>query len=216
MARDDNTAGAEYKRARRSVRASRPELRDRVAWSSATRRARHQSSSSEERSSSAERRSASRPRRRSLDVPADLREVSSATEPPVAVKSAAEHRVARSAIAAARRTRRRAPERVGEQSTTPRAMSPLEPASTRIEASTVPMHGAAQTANAPPSSTAGAAVPGALQQPGRHGAAPARQQADEREPDHDEREAGDLRLASTWRRRSRSPPRRRRARRRRP
>src|SRR4051794_14365977 len=32
-------------------------------------------------------------------------------------------------------------------------MSPLDPATTRIEASTVPMHGAAHTANAPPSST---------------------------------------------------------------
>ena len=37
---------------------------------------------------------------------------------------------------------------------TPRATPPLELARTRIEASTVPMHGAAQTANAPPSSAA--------------------------------------------------------------
>ena len=60
---------------------------------------------------------------------------------------------------------------------TPRSTPPLELASTRIEASTVPMHGAAQTANAPPSSTddpprrAICSSPGAIARSG-HGSRP--------------------------------------------
>ena len=48
----------------------------------------------------------------------------------------------------------------------PRAIPPLELASTRIEASTVPMHGAATIANAPPRSSGGAGAAGAVGSPG--------------------------------------------------
>ena len=59
----------------------------------------------------------------------------------------------------------------------PRATVPLPDASTRIDASTVPMHGAAQTANAPPSSAfdprrrACCSSPGATVRSG-HGSSP--------------------------------------------
>ena len=68
-----------------------------------------------------------------------------------------------------RRRRARASRRAGgrRRATTP----PLELASTRIEASTVPMQGAAQTAKAPPRSSRRAAAAGAA------GAAPARARA---------------------------------------
>ena len=93
----------------------------------------------------------------------------------------------------------------------PRAIVPLELASTRIEASTVPMHGAAQTANAPPSRRAEPRAARALQQARRDGALRPRQQPEEREPEHDEHEAGDLGLRRLVDDAARSPRRRRRA-----
>ena len=54
------------------------------------------------------------------------------------------------------------------------------------------MHGAAQTANAPPSSTRRAATAGALEQPGADQPLGPRQQPHEGEAEDDEHEAGDL------------------------
>ena len=56
------------------------------------------------------------------------------------------------------------------------------------------MHGAAHTANAPPSSALEPAPPRALQQARRDRALRPRQQPDEREAEHDQHEAGDLDL----------------------
>ena len=76
----------------------------------------------------------------------------------------------------------------------PRATVPLPDARTRIDASTVPMQGAAQTANAPPSSAFDPRRRACCSRPGRHRALRPRQQPDEREPDHDQHETGDLDL----------------------
>ena len=75
----------------------------------------------------------------------------------------------------------------------PRAIVPQPDARTRIEASTVPMQGAAQTANAPPSSAFDPRRRACCSRPGAT-CAPATAQPDEREPDHDQHEAGDLDL----------------------
>ena len=58
------------------------------------------------------------------------------------------------------------------------------------------MQGAAQTANAAPSSRLEPARPG--EQARRDSALGPRQQPDEREPDHDQQEAGELESAVAW------------------
>ena len=88
------------------------------------------------------------------------------------------------------------PERVRGQQHRAFETVPVSLASTRTAASTVPMHGAAQTANAPPSSAPEPRRRAPGQQPGRDHALRHRQQPDEREPDHDEHEAGDLGLSA--------------------
>ena len=82
---------------------------------------------------------------------------------------------------------------------------PLSLASTSTAPSTLPMHGAAQTANAPPRSAPEPRRARAGEQPRRQHALRHGQQADEREPEHDEDEAGDLRAGLRRERRSRSP-----------
>ena len=89
--------------------------------------------------------------------------------------------------------RDREPERVdGEQRRALRATVSDEPASTRIAASTGPMHGAAHTANAPPSSTREPRPRAPCDEPGADEPLGPRQEAHEREPEHDEHEARDL------------------------
>ena len=92
----------------------------------------------------------------------------------------------------------------------PRATVPVALASTRIEPSTVPMHGAAQTANAAPSS---ALEPSPRTQRGARARAPLRpgQQAGEREPEDDEQRSRRARSALLRQDRRRSRRRRRRA-----
>ena len=86
------------------------------------------------------------------------------------------------------------PERVGDEQDDAARDRSRSDARTRIEASTVPMHGAAQTAKAPPSSAfeprrrACCRSPGATARSG-HGSS-----AHEREPEDDQHEAGDLEL----------------------
>ena len=69
------------------------------------------------------------------------------------------------------------------------------------------MHGAAHTANAPPSSAPEPRLRAPVEQPGRQHPLRHGQQADEREPEHDEDEARDLGAGASPRRRCRSPPR---------
>ena len=76
----------------------------------------------------------------------------------------------------------------------PRATVPLPDARTRIDASTVPMHGCGADRECAAEQRVRPAAPGVLQQAGRHRALRPRQQPDEREPDHDQHEAGDLDL----------------------
>ena len=85
-----------------------------------------------------------------------------------------------------------------------------------MAASTGPMHGAAQTANAPPRRTREPRPLASLQQPGADESLGPRQKTHEREPEHDEDEARDPleeELVAEDRARRRAPHRRRAGRR---